>query len=824
MDEEFNETTDSGSDLDDISDDIPEDVPEDIPEDIPEDVPEDIPEDVPDDIPEDVPEDAPEEAAKDTAEDTANDIPNDIPEDAPEDAAEDTAEDTANDIPSDIPEDAPEDAAEDTAEDTANDIPNDIPEDAPGDAPEDAAEDSPNSDLSEGEAENVPEDEAADDRDDATSDISDVEEDPDAPLGAPPSAEMQGLQNGEIKDVPTAAGSHDNADLEEQANNDVSSKPMNDAADDAEEKAALKPAAGVDPPDPPNSAAGGSPPPPPPPSTPHKIDEFELLKMGNSAINRRLEGQEQNYRNAGMSDAEIQDRLAADRWNFQKEFLDDAFPGQDISPNVFNGFREHGARDRIADIENSARLREILSPGETDLGEQPEDAAENAATDRSESQGDLKNYDHETGPETQDTANPETSGEFVSPENPYRERWEKFGDEFADDPKAAGWDSLKDVPFGGAKPVAADIPAQVPDTEDVASDTDENNSDIVKGQNLNPQKDIANAFEFADRNYERDTPHWQETANRYLDSLNREMSDINSDLPNEKDRVAAKQKEIFDYLGQIGQKGMTKEEAAKDAHFRDLQEEFSQANDNNKNLVQRQKQCQNKINDIEPFIDPDMKTTFRGMNGADFNDSYKDFITEPQGNAVKGFRGVCGINEGCSIVNQQTGSRLGEADGVKEFISNGWCITDSTEDRNGGTNEIGREKFLESKGLTFVRIEGFKDNQVGFSLDDIARKFNKGESAGLMLRAEDLQQPEIASREFSLSKSLSDNKSRYDANHATTIAGFSYLSNGKVAGVWLNDTGGHTGKGVNRVYIDAAKFDKMQRNTKGFAVEFSRKK
>ena len=100
------------------------------------------------------------------------------------------------------------------------------------------------------------------------------------------------------------------------------------------------------------------------PSKVLKRDELDLFKSGNDAINQRLEAQADDYRDKGMSEDEIRDRLAADKWNFQKEFLEDAFPGQDISPNVFNGLSENGSKDRIADIKQSEALRNILDSNE----------------------------------------------------------------------------------------------------------------------------------------------------------------------------------------------------------------------------------------------------------------------------------------------------------------------------------------------------------------------------------------------------------------------------------------------------------------------------
>lgn len=94
-------------------------------------------------------------------------------------------------------------------------------------------------------------------------------------------------------------------------------------------------------------------------------DEFDLLESGNDAINRRLEAKADDYKDKGLSDEEIADRLAADKWEFQKEFLEDAFPGQDVSPSVFNAFNEHGAKDRLDAIERSPHLREILAGEKT---------------------------------------------------------------------------------------------------------------------------------------------------------------------------------------------------------------------------------------------------------------------------------------------------------------------------------------------------------------------------------------------------------------------------------------------------------------------------
>lgn len=341
----------------------------------------------------------------------------------------------------------------------------------------------------------------------------------------------------------------------------------------------------------------------------------------------------------------------------------------------------------------------------------------------------------------------------------------------------------------------------------------------ITGQNFNPQKDTLDAFRYADATCDRASPQWQEVANRHLDNLTQEMDKVNDKLPAAREKLKNKKQVLSDY---VNKNRLTAEMIAYDPDYQKLSKEYSDAKSILDELNSKQRLYADQINDIISNINPDLRTSFRGMNGVDFNNSYNDFITERQGCANPSFGGDCGINETCSIVNQQTGSNLDELDGIKEYIARRLCVTGVSPDKNGGTNALGRSAFLISKGLTFDRVEGARDTGMDLSLDDIAQRFNAGESAGMMVKAEDLSQPELASRKFDFKKSISDNQGRFNANHATTIAGFSYKADGKVAGVWLNDTGKWAGS--NRVYIDVAKFQKMQRQTKGFAIEFSRKK
>jgi len=69
-----------------------------------------------------------------------------------------------------------------------------------------------------------------------------------------------------------------------------------------------------------------------------KRDEFDLLSTGYNSINDVLDAKADNYRDQGFTDDEVASFLAKDKVDLQQEFLNDAFPGQDVSHHVFNGF------------------------------------------------------------------------------------------------------------------------------------------------------------------------------------------------------------------------------------------------------------------------------------------------------------------------------------------------------------------------------------------------------------------------------------------------------------------------------------------------------
>ena len=300
-----------------------------------------------------------------------------------------------------------------------------------------------------------------------------------------------------------------------------------------------------------------------------------------------------------------------------------------------------------------------------------------------------------------------------------------------------------------------------------------------------------------------------------MESLNSELQKL---TPSLNDAENAKNEKMGELKKYIEQAHLTKENAFEDPEYRRLSEEYLDAEKNWNTLLGQQKGFQEQINDIEQDIIPEMKTTFVGVEGSDFENSYNDFITSEQGQAVEGFGGTCGIIASCNMLNQQYKMAVNERQGVEDFIVKGRCEMSGEYGANGGTSYEQRKAFIEENNMTFERVEG-SWNGKAIELEDIAKRTQNGESACLVLKAQDLSQEGLSDRRLLPTK---QGLTAMKANHDTTIAGFSYDSKGKIAGIWLNDTGGWAGS--NRVFISRDKFMQMQKMTDGFAVEYAKRK
>ena len=313
-----------------------------------------------------------------------------------------------------------------------------------------------------------------------------------------------------------------------------------------------------------------------------------------------------------------------------------------------------------------------------------------------------------------------------------------------------------------------------------------------------PEQEMEKAFFYADKNYPVEGAYWQENAIRYQELL--------------------------------------AEEVKKQEKEPELCQKMKEADESLKEKIQ-----------------PGRKSFYMGQftekKGAEnFRESYDSFNTVRQGAAVAGFGGTCGIVASCNVVNQQTGKRLREEDGVTVFVSANLCYVDKrfkeagyrfADDmgwgqrlqiygNNGGTNFLGRKAFINANGVAFEQIVDTTFMKKGkifalmkkkpeVTLELMAERFHNGESEILILKAQDLKQASLSNRVPSWQE-----PDPFRSNHATTVAGFSYTETGEVAGVWINETGGFADSG--RVFINAEKFHEMRMNTKGFSVEFTKKK
>lgn len=313
-----------------------------------------------------------------------------------------------------------------------------------------------------------------------------------------------------------------------------------------------------------------------------------------------------------------------------------------------------------------------------------------------------------------------------------------------------------------------------------------------------PEQEMEKAFFYADKNYPVEGAYWQENAIRYQELL--------------------------------------AEEVKKQEKEPELCQKMKEADESLKEKIQ-----------------PGRKSFYMGQftekKGAEnFRESYDSFNTVRQGAAVAGFGGTCGIVASCNVVNQQTGKRLREEDGVTVFVSANLCYVDKrfkeagyrfADDmgwgqrlqiygNNGGTNFLGRKAFINANGVAFEQIVDTTFMKKGkifalmkkkpeVTLELMAERFHNGESEILILKAQDLKQASLSNRVPSWQE-----PDPFRSNHATTVAGFSYTETGEVAGVWINETGGFADSG--RVFINAEKFNEMRMNTKGFSVEFTKKK
>lgn len=345
----------SVNDMQDVSDDIPEDEVADdmvdVSDDIPEDETVDDMVDVSDDLPEndfeddmvDVSDDLPEDDFEDDMVDVSDDLPEDDFEDDMVDVSDDIPEDKVADDMVDVSEDIPEDEVADDMVDVSDDIPEDemvddmvdVLEDIPEDETADNMVDKPDN-VSEDTSFNNSFDDKIPETEMSNIDTTDADSNypNDTSLASMSDEELGNFTDWEnayaseidnIKNDPTLSDLEKSELLQASYNDFVESNGNNYSDADIEDGGYAKVLT---------------------------RDPDELLSVGNDLVNDRLEVLEDQYRDDGLSEEEIQNRLADDKLEIQQEFLNDAFPDQCVSPDVFNRFDNQNdlLSDAAADI------------------------------------------------------------------------------------------------------------------------------------------------------------------------------------------------------------------------------------------------------------------------------------------------------------------------------------------------------------------------------------------------------------------------------------------------------------------------------------------
>ena len=237
--------------------------------------------------------------------DTSTDIDMDVSSDSSMDIDTDTSLDSSTDVADDISEDV--DLSDDLSGEATVDFPDEISEDTDI---SDSYENLDDEAFSTDEFDSDELSEISEDTDDLTmdegiedyggdDDYTEIVEDSDSD----DLMEYMNDADGQFSD--TIA--EDESDITDEMNSDDNSNEMSELQEDIDD-------------DPPKVL---------------RRDADDLIETGNRNIDNILDVKADDYRDKGLSEEEISERLEQDRISEQEEFLHDAFPNQSVSTDVF---------------------------------------------------------------------------------------------------------------------------------------------------------------------------------------------------------------------------------------------------------------------------------------------------------------------------------------------------------------------------------------------------------------------------------------------------------------------------------------------------------
>jgi hypothetical protein len=161
-----------------------------------------------------------------------------------------------------------------------------------------------------------------------------------------------------------------------------------------------------------------------------------------------------------------------------------------------------------------------------------------------------------------------------------------------------------------------------------------------------------------------------------------------------------------------------------------------------------------------------------GVHGTPFED---EALWHLQGDNAHGESGTCAVVAQEMIIYKFTGEDPGENTCLEVALDNGWF------NEGGGTTWEDVGKIVDYYGID---IHKSTDN----TLDDLADELDQGHGVIVGVEAEVL---------------WFDSPPMGFANHAICVTGYERTEDGKIAGVWVNDSGSPDGQGH---FYDAATF------------------
>ena len=340
----------------------------------------------------------------------------DIPDEVPEDSSDDYSEEGGSDYADDFFEDDDELAEDDDFSGDDGDYPDESSE-----LLEDVSEESAETEESPEDTDELPEDteEISEDPEELSDNMDDLPEDTDEPTESTDETVEELQELSEDTEEPIEEVPEQPEELDEQPEG-LNEQP--EELDEQPEELTEEPEKMTEEPE----------------KVTEELEEFNKQPEGLTEEPEELD--EQPEESHGRLE-EGQDEIFYVRDPERNEDMDVETPAEATEQSEELTEQQEAPTEEPEEITEQPEELTEESEGLTEQSEElTEQAEENEASDAS-----FETYQYEKAPETLDAKDPERTGEFGSAENEYRDRWEKFGEEFSDgESDTEKWESLTD--------------------------------------------------------------------------------------------------------------------------------------------------------------------------------------------------------------------------------------------------------------------------------------------------------------------------------------------------------------------------------------------